>query len=142
MNINLNIASKIHYTLFKTMGVRKLNLVPITLCTVKTSPNKVQTSWTMLSILTVKRFRNLLEYFSLETFNLTLSWQGPYHIETSRFDRDLHHERVNDHTNTCIGGRSNFRWLGNEYFQYGISRFWEKYGRQKVFSTLDGAGNY
>ena len=27
-------------------------------------------------------------------------------------------------------------------FQYDISRFWEKYGRETVFSTLDGAGNY
>ena len=27
-------------------------------------------------------------------------------------------------------------------FQYGISIFGEKYGRETVFSTLDGAGNY
>ena len=32
--------------------------------------------------------------------------------------------------------------MGNENFQYGISRFWEVYGREMVFSTLDGAGNY
>ena len=32
--------------------------------------------------------------------------------------------------------------MGNKDFQYGISRFWEKYGRETVFSTLDGAGNY
>ena len=38
--------------------------------------------------------------------------------------------------------RSIFRWTGNEDFQYGISRFWEIYGRETVFSTLDGAGNY
>ena len=29
--------------------------------------------------------------------------------------------------------RSIFRWTGNEDFQYGISRFWEKYGRETVF---------
>ena len=34
------------------------------------------------------------------------------------------------------------RWTGNEDFQYGIFRFWEKYGREIIFSTLDGAGNY
>ena len=32
--------------------------------------------------------------------------------------------------------------MGNKDFQYGISRFWGKYGRETVFSTLDGAGNY
>ena len=40
------------------------------------------------------------------------------------------------------GGSSIFRWARNEDFQYGISRFWENYGRETVFSTLDGAGNY
>ena len=35
-----------------------------------------------------------------------------------------------------------YRQTGNEDFQYGISRFCEKYGRKTVFSTLDGAGNY
>ena len=40
------------------------------------------------------------------------------------------------------GGSSICRWTGNEDFQYGISRFWEKYGRETVFSALDGAGNY
>ena len=40
------------------------------------------------------------------------------------------------------GGRSIFRWTGNKKFQYGISRFWEKYGPETVFSTLDSAGNY
>ena len=34
------------------------------------------------------------------------------------------------------------RWTRNEDFQYGISRFLEKYGRETVFITLDGAGNY
>ena len=45
----------------------------------------------------------------------------------------------------CSGGRggsSICRWTGNEDFQYDISRFWEKYGREQVFSTLDCAGNY
>ena len=41
-----------------------------------------------------------------------------------------------------MGGRSICRWTGNEVFLYGISRFWEKCGRETVFSTLDGAGNY
>ena len=40
------------------------------------------------------------------------------------------------------GGSSIFRWARNEDFQYGILRFWENYGRETVFSTLDGAGNY
>ena len=40
------------------------------------------------------------------------------------------------------GGRSIFWWTGNKKFQYGISRFWEKYGPETVFSTLDSAGNY
>ena len=40
------------------------------------------------------------------------------------------------------GGSSICRWTGNEDFQYGISRFWEKYGRETGFSALDGAGNY
>lgn len=39
-------------------------------------------------------------------------------------------------------GRSICQWTGNEDFQYGISRFLEKYGRKTVFSTLDGASNY
>ena len=38
--------------------------------------------------------------------------------------------------------RSICRWKGNEDFQYGVSRFCEKYGRETAFSTLDGAGNY
>ena len=38
-------------------------------------------------------------------------------------------------------GRSICRWTGND-FQYGILRFWEKYGRETVSSTLDGAGSY
>ena len=38
--------------------------------------------------------------------------------------------------------RSICRWTGNEDFQYGNSRFWGKYGRETVFSTLGGAGNY
>ena len=38
--------------------------------------------------------------------------------------------------------RSICRWTGNDDFQYSVSRFWEKYGRETVFSTLDGAGNY
>ena len=40
------------------------------------------------------------------------------------------------------GGGSICRWTRNEDFQYGISRFLEKYGRETVFITLDGAGNY
>ena len=40
------------------------------------------------------------------------------------------------------GGRSICRWTGNEDFQNGILRFWEKYGRETVFSTLDGVSNY
>ena len=39
------------------------------------------------------------------------------------------------------GERSICRWTRNEDFQYFISRFWEKYGRETVSSTLDGAGN-
>ena len=39
-------------------------------------------------------------------------------------------------------GRSICRWAENEDFQYGISRFWEKYGRETVFSTLGAACNY
>ena len=46
------------------------------------------------------------------------------------------------------GGRSICRWTGSEDFQYGISRFWERcemrferYSRETVFSTQDGAGN-
>ena len=31
---------------------------------------------------------------------------------------------------------------GQEYFQYSISRFLEKYARDMVFSALDGARNY
>ena len=38
--------------------------------------------------------------------------------------------------------RSICRWMGNEDFQYSISRSWEKNGREMVFPTLDGAGNY
>ena len=38
--------------------------------------------------------------------------------------------------------RSICRWTGNEGFQYGISRFCRIYGRETVFSTLVGAGNY
>ena len=54
---------------------------------------------------------------------------------------------MSDHFGTlCIKGfkgrSSIFRWTENEDFQYGISRFWEKYGRETVFSTLHGAGNY
>ena len=30
---------------------------------------------------------------------------------------------------------------GKERFSYGVSRFWEKYGRETVFPTLDGASN-
>ena len=40
------------------------------------------------------------------------------------------------------GGRSTCQWTGNEDFQYSISRFLEKYDRETVFLTLDGAGNY
>ena len=40
------------------------------------------------------------------------------------------------------GGRGICRWMGTEDFQNGTSRFWEKYGRETVFPTLDGAGNY
>ena len=29
----------------------------------------------------------------------------------------------------------------NEDFQYKVLRFWEKYDREMVFSTVDGAGN-
>ena len=36
------------------------------------------------------------------------------------------------------GGRSICRWTRNEAFQYGVSRFWEKYSWEMVFSTLDG----
>ena len=44
-------------------------------------------------------------------------------------------------------GHSICQWVGNEYFQYGILRFWEKYGLrfwekygwEMVFSTLDGS---
>ena len=39
-------------------------------------------------------------------------------------------------------GDSICRGTGNEDFQYGASRFWKKYGRETVFSTLNGAGNY
>ena len=39
------------------------------------------------------------------------------------------------------GGGNICRWTGNEDFQYKILRFWEKYGRETVFSTLDSAGN-
>ena len=39
------------------------------------------------------------------------------------------------------GGRSIGRWTGNEDFQYGISRFWERSGREMLFSTQHGAGN-
>ena len=35
-----------------------------------------------------------------------------------------------------------YRWTGNEGFQHGISGFGRKHGRETVFSTLDGAGNY
>ena len=40
------------------------------------------------------------------------------------------------------GGHSICQWTGNEDFQYSISRFLEKYDRETVFLTLDGAGNY
>ena len=40
-----------------------------------------------------------------------------------------------------MGWHSICRWTRKEDFQYGISRFWEKYGRETVFSTLCGAGN-
>ena len=33
-------------------------------------------------------------------------------------------------------------WTRNEDFQYGISRFWEKNGRETIFPALEGAGNY
>ena len=33
------------------------------------------------------------------------------------------------------------QWMGNEDFQYKIFRFWEKYGQETVFSTLEGDGN-
>ena len=39
------------------------------------------------------------------------------------------------------GESSICQWPGNGDFQYKILRFWEKYGREMVFSTLDGAGN-
>ena len=35
-----------------------------------------------------------------------------------------------------VCGHSICRWMGNEDFQYGISKFGEKYGREMVFSTL------
>ena len=38
-------------------------------------------------------------------------------------------------------GSSICRWTGNEDLYYGISRFWEKYSRKAVFSTLGGVGN-
>ena len=42
-----------------------------------------------------------------------------------------------------VGGvRSICRWTETEHFQYSISRSWEKNGRETVFPTLDGAGNY
>ena len=43
---------------------------------------------------------------------------------------------------TSKGGRSICRWTRNEDFEYLMSRIWEKYGWETVFSTLDGAGNY
>ena len=33
-------------------------------------------------------------------------------------------------------------WMVIEDFQYGISRFWKKYGREMVFPTLGSAGSY
>ena len=39
-------------------------------------------------------------------------------------------------------GHSICRWTRNEYFQYSISIFLEKYARDTVFSALDGARNY
>ena len=33
------------------------------------------------------------------------------------------------------------QWMGYEDFQYKILRFWEKYGQEAVFSTLEGDGN-
>ena len=30
---------------------------------------------------------------------------------------------------------------GKERFSYGVSRFWEKYGGETLFPTLDGASN-
>ena len=43
----------------------------------------------------------------------------------------------------AVGGWHNICWwTGNEDFQYDILRFSEKYGRETVFSTIDGAGNY
>ena len=42
-----------------------------------------------------------------------------------------------------VGGvRSICRWTETEHFQHSISRSWEKNGRETVFPTLDGAGNY
>ena len=32
--------------------------------------------------------------------------------------------------------------VANKVFRYGILRFWEKYGRETVFSTLAGAGDH
>ena len=42
----------------------------------------------------------------------------------------------------CKGGLSICLWTGNEDFQYGISRFWEKCSGERVYSTLDGTANY
>ena len=61
---------------------------------------------------------------------------------------DLEFEYKSNHGGGGGGGRqrgsgesSICQWLGNGDFQYKILRFWEKYGREMVFSTLDGAGN-
>ena len=73
-----------------------------------------------------------------EMLQVVLSFQNSVKVTYVRYVRRFFNFK-------CVlqrGGRSIFWWTGNKKFQYGISRFWEKYGPETVFSTLDSAGNY
>ena len=49
---------------------------------------------------------------------------------------------IDKYDNQKVVVRSIYQWTGNEDFHYSILTFWKKYGRQTVFSTLDGACIY
>ena len=79
-------------------------------------------------------------YLSLY-FEIQEALQSKVYTRVSKF-RNIFASRFNEfkfQPRLKGGGRSICRWTTNEAFQYGVSRFWEKYSWETVFSTLDGA---
>ena len=94
--------------------------------------------------------QRIASFLTKRPWNYSISLSGQkiysYHVchanlaKYTRVNRQI--DKSSRAYSTGEEGRSICRWTGNVDFQYGISRFWEKYGWETVFLTLDGAGNY